>query len=132
MGGGASGNSYFEVYGLYTRKHIASINGSSGNDSWTVYYDVQNEQYIPIGRYNWYIGDTGDQHYISTVDYDKEDDTYYESSLFYAEYDYERIPCFDENGNPDGYELQISMITFRVNVEPSGSSGYNYDLTQFY
>lgn len=132
MGGGSSGNNYFEVYSLFTGKHIASISGGGGNDSWAIYYDMENEQYTPIGRYDWRIGDSGSQHFINTTAYDKNDDMYYESPLFYAEYDYERIPCFDENGNPDGYDLQLSKMTFHVNGEPSGSSGYNYDLTQFY
>ena len=81
LGGGSAGNDYFYVYDIFTGERIGTINGS-GSEAWAVYYDIENNKYITIGRYDWRSGDSGSSHFVKTIIFDENAQEYCEKSLF--------------------------------------------------
>lgn len=131
LGGGSAGNDYFYIYDIFSGMHIGVL-GGGGDKAWNIYYDIQNDRYIPIGRYDLRSGDAGSSHHISTIQYSKEDQLYYEKALFYSAYEYDKIITKDEDGKIDSIELSIEDVDFMVNGEPEFFQDYHYKLTDFY
>lgn len=130
-GGGSAGNDFFSVYDILSGEHLGTIDGG-GNKAWNIYYDIENDCFLPIGRYDWRSGDSGSMHYITTIRFSEEDQSYYEKTLFYSSYEYDKNYIEHEDGKIGGIELSIADVDFQVDGEPSGFQGYHYDLTEFY
>ena len=131
LGGGSAGNDYFYIYDIFSGKHIGIL-GGGGDKAWNIYYDIQNDRYIPIGRYDLRSGDSGSSHHISTIQYSEEDQLYYGKTLFYSSYEYDKIITEGEDGKIGSIELDIEDVYFMVNGEPIGFQSYHYELTDFY
>ncbi len=131
MGGGSAGNDYFYVYDIFTGNIVGQIDGG-GEKAWAIYYDIENNEYLPIGRYDWRSGDSGSMHYITTIAYYEEEQSYCEKGLFYSAYEYDKKQLEDENGNPVGIELDIEKVVFKVEGKPCGFQEYHYKLTDFF
>ena len=131
MGGGSAGNDFFYVYDIFTGKIVGQIDGG-GEKAWAIYYDIENNMYLPIGRYDWRSGDSGSMHFLTTIAFDEDECTYYEKGLFYSSLEYDKIRIEDEEGKFAGIELEIDEVIFRVNGEPYDFQGYHYRLTDFY
>ena len=131
LGGGSAGNDYFYIYDIFTGENIGTINGG-GSEAWAVYYDVENNKYITIGRYDWRSGDSGSSHYVKTIIFDENTQEYREKSLFYSAYEYNKKELVDENGDFCGIDLEIADVSFGVNGESSEFQNYHYEITEFY
>lgn len=131
MGGGSAGNDTFCVYDIFSSELVCHLNGG-GEDAWAVYYDTENEKYMPVGRFDWRVGDSGSLHYIVTVSKDSETDMLCETPLFFSEYEYDKDPHFDENGYLSDMELDVASVDFEMNGEPVDFQRYHYALTDFY
>ena len=131
LGGGSAGNSYYYVYDIFSGERIGVVNGG-GNEAWALYYDVKNEYYKNIGRYDWRVGDSGSVHYITTVCYNEEEKGYCEKYLFCSSYAYDKKQMLDENGEPNGMDLELADVSFSVDGEPEDFQEYHYALTEFY
>ena len=131
LGGGSAGNDYFYVYDIFTGDIVGQIDGG-GEKAWSIYYDIENNKYLPIGRYDWRSGDSGSMHYITTIVYNAERQTYHEKGLFYSAYEYDKKLLVDENGKQGGVEISIADVDFKVNGEPEFFQEYHYELTDFY
>lgn len=131
LGGGSAGNDYFYVYDIFTGENIGTINGG-GSEAWAVYYDVENNKYITIGRYDWRSGDSGSRHFVKTIIYDENNHEYREKSLFFSSYEYDKIERVDENGDFSGIDIEIADVSFGVNGESSEFQNYHYEITEFY
>ena len=131
MGGGSAGNDYFYIYDVFTGEKIGTINGG-GSEAWAVYYDVENNKYWPIGRYDWRSGDSGSIHFVKTIVFDENNQEYCEKSLFYSSYEYDKRELTDENGDFYGIDLEIADVSFGVNGESTDFQSYHYDITDFY
>ena len=130
IGGGSAGNVYLYCYDIFSGNMICQINGG-GDLAWCVYYDIENDRYLPIGRYDWRSGGSGSMCYITTVVYDKDAHTYTETCLFYAEYEH-KVYTEDENGSVSGHDLKIESVTFMVNGVQVDFQSYHYAMTEFY
>ena len=119
------------IYDIFSGKHIGIL-GGGGDKAWNIYYDIQNDRYIPIGRYDLRSGDSGSSHHISTIQYSEEDQLYYGKTLFYSSYEYDKIITEGEDGKIGSIELDIEDVDFMVNGEPIGFQSYHYELTDFY
>ena len=131
MGGGSAGNDTFYVYDIFSGELVCHLNGG-GEDAWAVYYDTENEKYMPVGRFDWRVGDSGSLHYIVTVSKDSETDMLCETPLFFSEYEYDKNPHFDVSGYLGGMELDIASVDFEMNGETADFQRYHYALTDFY
>ena len=131
LGGGSAGNYYFYIYDIFSGMMLGTLNGG-GSEAWAVYYDIPNNQYITIGRYDWRVGDSGSRHFVKTIVFDEEEQKYYEKSLFSSSYEYDKKQLVDENGNFSGIDLEIADVSFGVNGAFAEFQSYHYDMTDFY
>lgn len=131
LGGGSAGNNFFFVYDIFSGEKLCEIEGG-GELTWNVYYDIENAQYVPIGRYDWRSGVAGSMHYVTTIEYDRKDQTYAEKALFYAEYEYDQQIAFDDQGRFAGFDLEIASALYEINGEEKGFQEYHYAMTDFY
>ena len=131
LGGGSAGNDYFYCYNIFSGEMICQLDGG-GEHAWNVYYDIENDRYLPIGRYDWSSGDSGSMHYITTVDCNKDTRTCSETCLFYAEYEHNQVYTEDGNGNFASCDLEIESVLFKVNDELVNFQCYHYAMTDFY
>ena len=101
LGGGSARNDYFYIYDILTGEKLGTINGG-GSDAWAIYYDIESNTYIPIGRYDWGSRDSGSSHFVKTIIFDETVQEYCEKSLFYSAYEYDKKELLDENGDYAG------------------------------
>ncbi len=119
-GGGSSGCNLYYLYDIFSGEKIDDINGTSENDSWGIYYNLENDQYFPLGRYSYRGGWGSNSHFTVTIRYDEKEEQYQHILLFFSQYYYEEY---------DGNEAHVE---FRVNEEPTNSEGYQYRERIFY
>lgn len=131
LGGGSAGNDYFYVYDIFSGEQIAIVEGG-GDCAWNMYYDVENDCFEPIGRYDWRSGDAGSMHYVTTVEYDQKDKKYVEKQLFSAVYEYDKQMVFDELGRFAGFETEIEYAEYEMEGETANFQTYHYAMTDFY
>ena len=62
--GGSAGNTYYEIFDLYSGEPIGSLNGG-GVDEWCVYYHTSYGSYETVGQYEWRIGWAGRTRFIT-------------------------------------------------------------------
>ena len=131
LGGGSSGNNFFNIYDIFSGKLIGNMSGG-GQNVWAMYYDIENDCYMPVGRYDLRSGDSGSMHYIDTLAYDAETQMYYGKTLFYSAYEYDKKYDLTEDGKMTNVELVIEDVEFKSELSVGEYSGYHNDVTAFY
>ncbi len=131
LGGGSAGNDFFYVYDIFSGEQIADVDGG-GECAWNMYYDVENDCFEPIGRYDLRSGDAGSMHYVTTIEYDQKDKKYLEKQLFSAVYEYDNQMVFDELGRFAGFEQEIEYAEYELDGEAANFQKYHYAMTAFY
>lgn len=119
-GGGSSGCNLYYLYDIFSGEQIDDISGTSENDSWGLYYNLENDQYFPLGRYSYRGGWGSNSHFTVTVRYDETEKQYKHILLFFSRYYYEE------------YDGDEAYVEFRVNDEPTDSEGFQYHERIFY
>ena len=130
-GGGSAGNDYFYVYDIFSGEIIATLDGG-GEKAWAVYYDIENNKYFPVGRYDWRVGCFGSMHFVTTIQYSEANKVFCEKGIFYSALYFEEKHVESEDGDINEVEFVITDAEFKINGEDVDFQHYHYELSEFY
>lgn len=129
-GGGSSGASGYSVYDIFTGEKITTLGGGGG--TFAVYYDIENDCYMHVGRYDLRGGCFASSHYVDKIVYDTDEQCYTQTSMFKSYYVFETKEYFDEKLNCKCVDVVPVKNGFEVDGDSEDDQSYYYYLTYFY
>lgn len=121
LGGGSAGNSYYQVYDIYTGENLYSIDGAQSG-SLCVYYDTERKGIVNVNKFSWRSGWSGKMCFTNIFAGESEE----WSKCLFASYSMDMVEISEGN-----YDIVCTGARFELDGESIDTERYLFEIDNF-